>query len=276
MKPLSSKARMTPEAVLKGLKTRVLGRSLLCLEKTTSTNDVILELARQGALEGTTVTADIQTQGRGRQGRKWTQTQGKGLAFSLLLRPKLHSDELPEITLAAAVAVAKTVESFRLKPQIKWPNDLLLGGRKVCGILTEMGTKKDKMASVVLGIGVNLNQTTQDFPRELRGIATSFYRFSGRKVDRARFLQVLLGHLEETYHWVGERRFSKVLAEWRKRAVTLGRQVKVTQAHHVFYGQVMDIDEKGALLVRKDSGIVERVTSGDVEVVPVKPRKRLS
>ena len=276
MKPSSSQARLTPEAVLKGLKTRILGRSLLCLEKTTSTNDVILELARQGALEGTTVTADIQTQGRGRQGRRWTQTQGKGLAFSLLLRPQLHSDELPEITLAAAVAVAKTLESFQLKPQIKWPNDLLLNGRKVCGILTEMGPKKDKMASVILGIGVNLNQATRDFPRELRGIATSLYRYSGRKVDRARFLQTLLRHLEETYHWVTERHFSKVLVEWRKRAVTLEQQVKITQAHHVFFGQVTGIDEKGALLVRNDSGIVERVTSGDVEVVPAKPRKRLS
>ncbi len=276
MKHPPLKAKMTPQAVLRGLKTRILGRSLLCLEKTSSTNDVILELARQGALEGTTVTADIQTQGRGRQGRRWTQTQGKGLAFSLLLRPKLHSDELSEITLAAAVAVAKTLESFQLKPQIKWPNDLLLNGRKVCGILTEMGPKKDKMVSVVLGIGVNLNQTTRDFPRELRRTATSLYRFSGRKVDRIRFLQTLLHHLEETYHWVAERQFSKVLAEWRKRAVTLEQQVKISQAQHVFYGQVINIDEKGALLVRNDSGIVERVTSGDVEVVPVEPRKRQS
>jgi BirA family biotin operon repressor/biotin-[acetyl-CoA-carboxylase] ligase len=265
--PSPKNEKMTPDAVLTGLQTGLFGRSLLCLEKTTSTNDVILELARQGASEGTVVAAEIQTQGRGRHGRHWTQTQGKGLAFSLLLRPRLHPDEMPEITLAAAVAVAKTLEDFRLKPGIKWPNDLLLGNRKVCGILTEMGPKKDKIASVVLGIGINLNQAPRDFPKELRENATSLYAASGRKVHRVRFFQNLLHYLEETYGWVVERRFSKVLSEWRKRALTLGRQVKVTQAHHVFYGQAMDIDEKGALVVRNDLGIVERVTSGDVKVL---------
>jgi len=258
---------MKPEQILKGLETKSFGRNLLWLEKTTSTNDVVAELARQGAPEGTVVAAETQTKGRGRQGRRWSSTAGKSLAFSILLRPKLHADELPEITLASAVAVAKTLEDFHFKPQIKWPNDLLLEGRKVCGILTEMGPKKDKMASVVLGIGVNLNQTARDFPKELGGIATSLYRMSGRKINRARFFQKLLGHLEESYRWVTERHFSRVLSEWKKRAVTLGKQVKVSQHHHVFYGQVLGADEKGALLVRNDLGMVERVTSGDVQIL---------
>lgn len=258
---------MTSDRILKGLKTKSFGRNLLWLEKTTSTNDVVAELARQGAPEGTVVAAETQTQGRGRQGRRWSSAVGKSLAFSILLRPKLHADELPEITLASAVAVARTLEDFHFKPQIKWPNDLLLEGRKVCGILTEMGPKKDRMASVVLGIGINLNQTAGDFPKELEGIATSLYRISGRKTNRAHFFQKLLLHLEETYRRVLERHFSKILAEWRKRSVTLGRQVQVTQSHHVFYGQVVDADEKGALLVRNDLGIVERVTSGDVQTL---------
>ena len=264
MKRASSKAKLTPEAVLAGLKTRLFGRSLLCLDKTTSTNDVLLELAGQGASEGTTVTAETQTQGRGRQGRGWFQAQGKGLAFSILLRPKLQPDELSEITLAAAVAVAMTLEDFGFKPRIKWPNDLLLEGRKVCGILTEMGPKKDKMTCVVLGIGVNINHGSRDFPGELKGTATSLFKISGRKIKRSKFLQKLLNHLEETYRWVSDRRFSRVLVEWRKRTVTLGKQVKVTQGHRSFYGQVTDIDEKGALLVRNDIGIIEKVTSGDV------------
>lgn len=258
---------MKPEQILKGLKTKSFGRNLLCLEKTTSTNDVVADLAQQGAPEGTVVAAETQTKGRGRQGRRWNSTEGRSLSFSVLLLPKLHADELSEITLAAAVAVAKTLEDFHFKPQIKWPNDLLLEGRKVCGILTEMGTKKDKMTPVVLGIGINLNQSARDFPKELGGIATSLYRVSGRKTDRARFFQKLLFHLEETYHWVSERNFPKVLADWRKRAVTLGQQVKVVQGHHVFYGHVVDADEKGALLVRNDLGMVERVTSGDVQIL---------
>lgn len=258
---------MSPDAFLKNLKTRHFGRSLLYLEKTSSTNDVAAQLALEGASEGTAVIARTQTKGRGRQGRHWTATPGKSLAFSILLRPRLNADELPEITLAAAVAVVQTFESYRLEPQIKWPNDILLKGKKVCGILTETGPRKDKMIPVILGIGVNLNQGVRDFPPELRGTATSFYRASGRKAKPAEFFQRALFHLEETYHWVAERRFSKVLAEWRKRTVTVGRQVKVTKAQQVFYGQAVDIDEKGALLVRRDTGIVERLDSGDVQVL---------
>jgi BirA family biotin operon repressor/biotin-[acetyl-CoA-carboxylase] ligase len=125
------------------------------------------------------------------------------------------------------------------------------------------------MASVVLGIGVNLNQGKADFPKALLGIATSLYRHSGRKLDREKFLQKLLLELEGTYRWLLERRVSKILSEWRKRSVTLGKQVKVTQGRHVFFGQAVEIDEKGALLVRTDSGIMERVVSGDVQMLKI-------
>ncbi len=258
---------MKPEQILKGLKTKTFGRNLICMEEATSTNDVVAELARQGAPEGTVVAAETQTKGRGRLGRHWASQEGKSLTFSILLRPKLHADELPGITLAAAVAMAKTLEDFHFRPRIKWPNDVLLEGRKVCGILTEMGPKKDRMASVVLGIGINLNQSSRDFPKELREIATSLYRISGRKAGRARFFQMLLLNMEETYRWVAERHFYKVLTQWRERSSVLGRQVKVTLGHRVFYGQAVDADEKGALLVRNDVGIIERVTSADVQTI---------
>lgn len=258
---------MNPSDIQKGLKTRTFGRVLYCFPKLASTNDAAMELASAGASEGTVVTAEIQTQGRGRQGRRWVQTEGKGIALSIVLRPKLQADELPEITLAAAVAVARTFEGFRVRPKIKWPNDILLKGKKACGILTETGPKKDKMAAVILGIGVDLNQGRSDFSGDLKGTATSLFRVSGRKTDRSVFLRKLLLNLEETYHWVVARRFSKVLSEWRKRSAQLGGQVKVTQAGRVFYGQVQDLDEKGALLVRNDHGMVERVISGDVESI---------
>jgi len=260
---------MNPELIQKGLRTKTLGRSLLCLEKTTSTNDVVSEMAHQGAPEGTVILAETQTKGRGRQGRRWTTLEGKSLAFSILLKPRLPMDELPEITLAAAVAVAKVLEDFHLKPRIKWPNDLLLDGRKVCGILTETAHKREKPSMVVLGIGINLNQTPKDFPKELRETATSCFISAGRKIDRVRFFQKMMFRMEEAYHWVVERRFSKVLQEWRKRNAIQGRQVKVQQGHHSFYGQVLDADEKGALLVRNDVGMVERITSGDVHILNV-------
>ncbi len=258
----------------KGLKTKTFGRSFLALSRATSTNDVAFNLIHQGALEGTVIAAEEQTKGRGRQGRRWTQTPGKGLAFSVILRPRMGMIEAAGVTLAAGVAAAKTLEDFGLKPRIKWPNDLLLNGKKVCGILTEMGPKKDKMGSVVLGIGVNLNQTKRDFPGEIKSTATSVYLSSGKKTNRVRFFQRLLLHLEESYGWLAEDRFSKVLAEWRKREDSLNRQVKVTQSRRVFYGQAVGLDERGALLVRNDSGIVETVHSGDVVMLKSKIMRR--
>jgi BirA family biotin operon repressor/biotin-[acetyl-CoA-carboxylase] ligase len=135
-----------------------------------------------------------------------------------------------------------------------------------------MGPGKDKMGSVVLGIGINLNQTVRDLSGEIRSTATSLYLSSGKKTDRLRFFQQLLLRLEESYGWLTEGRFSKVLAEWRKRAGSLDQQVRVTQGHHVFYGHVVGLDERGALLVRTDSGMVETVLSGDVVVLKTKSR----
>jgi BirA family transcriptional regulator, biotin operon repressor / biotin---[acetyl-CoA-carboxylase] ligase len=264
--------RITPEQLHKDLATRSFGRIFFSFPQVTSTNDVALYLAEGGAPEGTVVSAEIQTKGRGRQGRSWVLTEGKALAFSIVLRPKVHDDEVAKFTLAAAVGVAKAIEDYHLKPQIKWPNDLLLKGRKVCGILTEMGTKKDKISSVILGIGINLHQGAGDFPKELRKIATSLYLAGGQKPNRAAFFQRLLLRLEETFHWASEGRFQKVLAEWRKRSAVLGRQIKVHQAHHSFYGQAVDVDEKGALLVRTDQGMVERITAGDVQLLKLEVR----
>src|SRR5262245_42854613 len=132
---------MDPKDVLKGLKTRAFGRPLYCFRTATSTNDLALGLARAGAQEGTTVSAEVQTKGRGRQGRKWLQVKGKGLAVSIVLWPP--PSEAAGITLAAAVAVARACETLGLRPEIKWPNDVLLSGKKFCGILTEMGDRGD-------------------------------------------------------------------------------------------------------------------------------------
>ena len=261
--------RITPERFRRGLATRTFGRIFFSFTKVTSTNDVALYLAEGGAPEGTVVSAEIQTRGRGRQGRSWVMNEGKALAFSVVLRPKVHADEAAKFTLAAAVGVARCIEDYRLKPQIKWPNDLLLKGKKVCGILTEMGPKKDKLPSLILGIGINLHQGNGDFPKELRKTAASLFPEGGQKPDRTAFFQRLLLRLEEACHWVSEGRFQKVLVEWRKRSAISGCQIKVSQAHHCFYGQAVDVDEKGALLVRTDQGMVERITAGDVQTLQI-------
>jgi BirA family biotin operon repressor/biotin-[acetyl-CoA-carboxylase] ligase len=221
--------------------------------------------------------AEVQTKGRGRQGRVWTTSQGKALAFSLVLKPKLDIQQIPGITLAAAVAVAQTLEAYGLKPEIKWPNDVLLKSKKVCGILTEMGPKHDNRLSVILGIGINLNQRTGDFPLPIRSLATSVLRISGRKVDRIEFLQKLMRKLETVYGLINKKRFSKVLDEWRKRFVTLSREVKVTQGRKSFEGYIVDVDVDGFLLVvRRGTGNIERVLSGDIEILKPKVKKRTS
>ncbi len=264
---------LTAESLRRGLKTFNFGKILFCFEKLSSTNDLALELAQGGAEEGTLIVSETQTKGRGRQGRRWISAPGKSITFSIVLRPNLLADEMPEITLASAVAVAWTLEKWKFKPAIKWPNDIQISGQKVCGILTEMGSKKDKMGlTAVLGIGVNLNQKPSDFPDEFRRTAASLFSLSGKNISRVRFFQDLLLRLEETYGWVKERRFSKVLAEWRKRASTLGKQVRITQSHRNFYGHVLDVDEKGALLVRNDLGMLERVISGDVEILTLRKK----
>lgn len=267
---------ITPEKFWKGLKAKSFGCSFYSFSEVTSTNDIASELIGKGAPEGTLVTAEAQTKGRGRQGRVWTTSQGKALAFSLVLKPKMEIRQIPGITLAAAVAVAQTLEAYGLKPKIKWPNDVLLKDKKVCGILTEMGPRYDNRLSVILGIGINLNQTALEFPVKIRSLASSVYRASGRRVDRIEFLQKLMLKLETVYGWMNEKKFSRVLDEWRRRSVTLGQWVRVKEGSKKFEGQVVDIDPRGFLLVRRDKGQTETVLSGDIEILKSKVIKRRS
>lgn len=262
---------LTPEAVRKGLTTRFFGKPLYCFKQLTSSNDLARELARGGASEGTAVLAETQTKGRGRHGRKWVSQEGKSLTFSIVLRPSLPQERFSELTLTAAVGVARALERHGFHPAIKWPNDLLLSGRKVCGILTEVGPKKDKMASAILGIGLNLTQNIGDFPAELRLTATSLKIQKKRVPSREVLLQDILSRLEEAYGWVREGRFHRVLTEWRKRSILSGKQVKVVLGGRSFFAQVQDVDERGALLVRTDVGTVERLTVGEVETLRLKP-----
>lgn len=262
---------ITPEAIQKGLDTRYFGKPLYCFNQLTSTNDLAHELARGGASEGTTVLAESQTKGRGRHGHKWVSQEGKSLTFSIVLRPNLPQERFTELTLTAAVGVAKALERHGFHPGIKWPNDLLLSGRKVCGILTEVGPKKNKMTTAILGIGLNLSQIPADFPADLRPLATSLKIQKGRTPSREILLQEILTKLEEAYGWVREGKFLRVLTEWRQRSVLSGKQVKIVQGGRAFFAQVLDVDERGALLVRTDVGTVERLTAGDVETLRMKP-----
>jgi BirA family biotin operon repressor/biotin-[acetyl-CoA-carboxylase] ligase len=233
------------------------------LAEVESTQTVARALADAGAPEGTLVVADHQRAGRGRQGRPWLDRPGESVLLSLLLRPPIPPSDVPQLGLLAAVAVAEAVaEQTGLAPDIKWPNDLLLAGRKCAGILAEAAWDGTGVTRVILGIGVNVNQ--REFPADLAGRATSLRLALGRPVDRGALLETMLARLEDWYDRYLDRGFEPVRQEWCRRAVTLGRPV----ASGAVRGVAVGLEPDGALLVREPSGRSHRVVAGEVLHAP--------
>jgi BirA family biotin operon repressor/biotin-[acetyl-CoA-carboxylase] ligase len=246
-------------------KTRVVGRDIRVFQKTTSTNDVIEKLARDGVPEGAVVFAESQTSGRGRLGRKWTSPGQKGLWFSVLLRPDLRPQEATRLTVASATALARAIQSITgLKPEIKWPNDILIDGRKVAGVLTELNAELDHVKYLVLGIGVNVNLSPGDFPPELRKSATSLKIETGETVSRPELAAALLHELDEDYAQICAGGFAAVADEWEAKCSTLGREVVIRMGDRQMRGRAESLGEDGALLLRTDHGHLERIVGGDV------------
>ncbi len=245
--------------------TKVVGRDIQVFEQTTSTNDVAEKLARDGVKEGAVVFAESQTKGRGRLGRKWMSPTRKGLWFSVLLRPNLHPQETTQLTVISATALRRAIKTITgLQPEIKWPNDLLLGGKKVAGILTEMSAEMDRVRHVILGIGVDVNQSAEEFPAELRKIATSLKIESGAEISRAELATEILRELDFDYARICSGKFSEVADEWEAASATIGRNVTVHVGDRHFRGHAESLDDDGALLIRSEHGHLERVIGGDV------------
>ena len=244
-------------------KTRVIGRDIRVFEETTSTNDVIEKLARDGVKEGVVVFAESQTKGRGRLGRKWVSPTHQGLWFSVLLRPELSPQETTQLTVASATALRRAVKTVTgLRVDIKWPNDLLIGGKKVVGILTEMSAEVDRVRHVILGIGVDVNQ--EIFPPELRKLATSLKLESGGEICRAELATEMLRELDVDYARICGGDFSAVADEWEAACATIGRNVSVQMGSRLIRGSAESLDDDGALLVRTEHGHLERIIGGDV------------
>lgn len=244
---------------------KIIGRDIRVFKETTSTNDVIEKLARDGVKEGVVVFAESQTKGRGRLGRKWISPAHKGLWFSILLRPNLNPQETTQLTVASATALRRAIISeTNLRPEIKWPNDILIGGKKVVGILTEMSAELDRVQYVILGIGVDVNLGAGDFPAELRKIATSLKIASGASVDRAELAAVIMRELDADYARVVGGQFAAVADEWEAQCATLGRNVTVHMGERRIQGRAESLDDDGTLLVRTQHGRLERIIGGDV------------
>ena len=246
-------------------KTKVIGRDIHVFEQTTSTNDVIEKLARDGVKEGAVVFAESQTKGRGRLGRKWISPERKGLWFSILLRPDLRPQETTQLTVASATALRRAIQSETgLRPEIKWPNDIVIGGKKVAGILTELSAELDKVRHVILGIGVDVNLGAGEFPPELRKLATSLKIESGKTISRAELATAILRELDSDYARICGGSFAEVADEWQEHCKTIGRQVTIQIGERRIRGRAESLDDDGALLLRTDHGRLERITGGDV------------
>lgn len=251
-------------------KTAVVGRTLLCFDELDSTNLRAKQLALEGAPDGTVVTADFQSAGRGRMGRSFQSPRGRGLYLTALLRPDLPPEQLLPVTAMAGVAVCDAVEALcGVRPGLKWPNDPVLAGKKLCGILTELSVEGEtgRVRYLALGIGVNVLHTAEDFSPEVAEMATSLFLALGRPVSRPALAAAVIRALDRLYADLQAGESAKYLEACRRDCVNLGKTVQLLSPDGVReIAQALDIDDSFSLVVRTAAGAVKTVRSGEVSV----------
>jgi BirA family biotin operon repressor/biotin-[acetyl-CoA-carboxylase] ligase len=254
--------KLSPEIITKDLDTRFMGQQVVCLDSVTSTNDVAKRLAEEGAPEGFVVLAEEQTAGRGRQKRKWIAPPSSSLLVSFLLKPSLAPEQMPLLLMASALAVATAIEeSTGLEVHFKWPNDILLRGKKAGGILIETGLRGEELDYAVIGVGLNVNFDVAMIP-EIAATATSISTELGRDVPRLTVLRSLLSSMEREYTLMVEGRFPH--ERWVARLAQLGQQVLVRTPWAEERGLLQGVDPVGNLMLRKDDGTKVTIMVGDV------------
>jgi BirA family biotin operon repressor/biotin-[acetyl-CoA-carboxylase] ligase len=252
------------EELLNGLTTDVIGKKLFVFESIDSTNACAKTLAEAGMEEGALVVADFQSQGRGRFARSWLSEAGKNLLFSCVLRPPLSQDQVGLLTFYAAVAVARPLEhATGLAVECKWPNDLLLNGKKCCGILLENSLSQEQLVYAILGIGINVNQ--QAFEGDLQDTATSLARETGKEIDRKKLFHAIVTELDNLYHDVASRQFHRIVSEWNKRCAMFGQRVRIARNKEAITGKALGLSPDGGLIVETTRGR-EVVYAGDVTI----------
>jgi BirA family biotin operon repressor/biotin-[acetyl-CoA-carboxylase] ligase len=251
------------EAIKRGLNTRVVGHSMVFLDETTSTNDEAKGLAAEGAAEGTVVLAKVQTAGRGRLGREWYSPQG-GVWMSVILKPD-PDRVIQKITLLAGLTVAKTLRTFyKINAVLKWPNDVLVGDKKICGILTEGTFEGERPLYVVVGIGLNANIDEEALPEELRSKATSIKKLIRKEVSIIELLRHLLKTLDQDYQLFVSNKDEKLWSEYAKLCATIGSDVRVDLGEgEVYEGRAEGISPEGGLIIKTLDGSKVTVLGGD-------------
>jgi BirA family biotin operon repressor/biotin-[acetyl-CoA-carboxylase] ligase len=260
---------LLPAEIRDGLKTAAFGRERIdYFAQTDSTNVRARAIAAEGAPEGTVVVAEEQLQGKGRRGRAWYSPAGEGICVSVILRPRVQPYEAPQLVLMTAVAAAETLLAHAAVPvAIKWPNDILVGGKKIAGILTEMSVDMDRIDYIIIGLGLNVNTPAAGLPPEIAGIATSLCAETGRVFSRAELLQTYLEKLEGYYALFRERNFEPIRERWLDLSKIIGRQVKIAGVESTYEGEVVDIDPNGFLILKSPDGTTQRILAGDVSLI---------
>lgn len=268
-KLVSAPDALIPSEIKWKLKTKIFGRDIISYKKVDSTNDIAYHLAEKGVKAGTVIIAEEQSRGKGRHGRQWVSPSKGGIYLSCILRPKIPPNEIPRITLFAAVAVAKAIRDITsLDVSIKWPNDLVLDGKKVCGILTEMKAEQDSVDFIILGIGINVNTPLKQLPKGSTSLKDELHNNNiKRGISRVELTKQVLERLEEFYSILERNGFEPIIDAWKGLSNMLGSRIKVILPGRTFEGLAHDINPDGALVVRLDSGILEKVSSGDVAMV---------
>lgn len=260
---------LSPEELVSRLETEWVGHHIHYLKTTTSTNEVGKRLADEGCEDGMVIVSEEQTGGKGRLSRGWFSPEGCGVWVSVVLRPPFLPQEASKCTLLAAVAVVRAINKYKgVDARIKWPNDILLSGRKLVGILTEMSAEFGHINYIVIGTGINVNIPKKMVPEELKDLAVSVADVAEEPVKRVQILADYLKNLEELYQIAVKEGFGPIFDEWRKYSNTLGQEVKVIAPDETYFGTAVDIDSEGLLIVKKKDGSMEKVIAGDVSIRP--------
>ncbi|MEH7236558.1 biotin--[acetyl-CoA-carboxylase] ligase [Bacillus sp. JJ1562] len=264
---ISKPDKISGNEIQLGLETKSFGRNIHFEESVTSTQKIAHKLAYEGAIEGTLVVAEEQTTGRGRLDRAWYSPKHTGVWMSMILRPQIPPSQAPQLTLLAAVGVVQAIQEVTgLEPDIKWPNDILIHQKKIVGILTELQAETDRINSVIIGIGINVNQELSQFPESLHSIASSLAIEKGGKIDRAKLIQVILLKIEKLYKEYLQHGFKVVKLLWESYATSIGKQIIARTLSGSIEGKAIGINEEGVLLLEDAAGDVHHIYSADIEL----------
>lgn len=256
---------MTEDEIRQYLKTKKFGQTIYAFDTINSTNAYAKSLVSMGCAEGTLIIAEEQSKGRGRAGRSWFSEKGNNLTFSIILKPKITPDSIGILSLYASLAVAQSIENIvHLIPECKWPNDVLLSGKKVCGILSEGVFDNGQLAHTIVGIGINVNQTV--FPDEIKTTATSLSLCTGINCNRLHVLAVVIEQLEILYEKILFGQLGEILVSWKKYCSLFGKKIRVDLQGTVVSGTVITIADDGGLILQVD-GIEKKILAGEVTVL---------